>query len=144
MVGYISGHTAHGNPLDGAKRAYKHELVKNPDLPRLVPGGGKVVAAGAKLYAILPTVDGGSAAIALVSTTCWSYRRTAMPRLNGDGAGHNGHNGNGHNGAGNGNGHGNGAEATIVVGPAERVQAAMGVILDTLARVERRANSIIK
>ena len=157
---HIVNYAAHGNPLDGAKRAYKHELAKNPDLPRLVLGGGKIVAAGTKLYAILPTVDGESVAIALVSTTCWSYRRTAMPRLNGaghNGEGHTGHNGhNGHEGVtngavaptvtspSNGDGHKGDDEATPGAGPAERVQAAMSVILDTLAAIERRANFNLK
>jgi hypothetical protein len=104
--------------VDKARRAYRRVRAKNPALPPLVNGAGKVLANG-KLRVVLPTVDGASVVYAAVAVPVWRFHREApltrlRARLNGAG---------------------DGATAT----PSERIKRAVDEALVVLADIERRA-----
>jgi hypothetical protein len=111
-------HIPNCNVIDKARRVYRRARAKNPTLPPLVNGAGKVLANG-KLRVVLPTVDGASVVYAAVAVPVWRFHREApltrlRARLNGAG---------------------DGATAT----PSERINRAVDEALAVLADIERRA-----
>jgi hypothetical protein len=114
-------HISACNPVDKGRRAYRRARAKDPALPPLVNGAGKVVAMGDKLYVVLPTISGAPIVYSAVPSTAWRFIR-ATPvermrlRLNGN-------------------------EAPMAT-PDVRFQRVVDAVLVDLAEIERRAHAI--
>lgn len=64
------------NLLDKARRHHRRAMLKDPSLPALVAGGGKVVSNG-HLSAALPLVDGTVAVYGATPSIEWQFTREA-------------------------------------------------------------------
>jgi len=73
---------AHLNLADKGTRAYRRAMLKDPELPPLVKGAGRVTANG-KLRVLLPLVDRTVAVYSAVPRTEWRFHletRFARPK----------------------------------------------------------------
>jgi hypothetical protein len=104
-----------------ARRHHKQMRAKDPSLPALVPGAGKILPGGA-LRVALPTVGGGTFVYSAVAVPTWRFHPGAPLARS----------------KAHGNGNGDGAPAAEV-SPAERVRRALDEALTVLAAIERRA-----
>jgi hypothetical protein len=62
----------HFDLLAKANRHYRRARAKNPSLPALVKGGGRVIANG-KLLVELARTDGSIVTLSAIPTTAWNF-----------------------------------------------------------------------
>jgi hypothetical protein len=75
-------HISGCNLLDKARRAYRRARAKDPALPPLIDGSGKVVAMCHKLYAVLFAISGAPIVYSAVPSTAWRFSRvTPVERM---------------------------------------------------------------
>jgi hypothetical protein len=100
----------HLNLLDKCKRRYRGERRKNPEMPALVDGAGRVIANGALKVELL-CIDGSRPTYVATPVTSWTFKAAPTIRTRS-------------------------SPTQMEVSPADKARAALNVVLDALAKAE--------